>query len=81
VTTPHRPVGADLTRVAVFAVSGASAAVVKRLDHFGVVLVGFGAALAVAVPVTCARGRPAAPVVRVAAHRPVLTASLPTRPS
>jgi hypothetical protein len=72
VTTPHRPVGADLTRVAVFAVSGASAAVVKRLDLFGVVPVGFGAALAVAVPVTW---------VRVVALRRRWSASLPTGPS
>lgn len=36
---------ADLTGVAVFAASGASAAVVKRLDLFGVVFVGFVAAL------------------------------------
>jgi uncharacterized membrane protein YeiH len=36
---------ADLTGVAVFAASGASAAVVKRLDIFGVVFVGFVAAL------------------------------------
>ncbi|RKR90933.1 putative membrane protein YeiH [Micromonospora pisi] len=36
---------ADLLGVAVFAASGASAAVVKRLDIFGVVFVGFVAAL------------------------------------
>ncbi|WP_405112240.1 trimeric intracellular cation channel family protein [Micromonospora sp. NBC_01405] len=36
---------ADLTGVAVFAASGASAAVVKRLDLFGVAFVGFVAAL------------------------------------
>ncbi|MEN3615803.1 TRIC cation channel family protein [Plantactinospora sp. ZYX-F-223] len=36
---------ADLTGVAIFAASGASAAVVKRLDLFGVVFVGFVAAL------------------------------------
>lgn len=36
---------ADLTGVAVFAASGASAAVVKRLDLFGVVFVGIVAAL------------------------------------
>ncbi|MEV1287047.1 trimeric intracellular cation channel family protein [Micromonospora sp. NPDC049679] len=36
---------ADLVGVAVFAASGASAAVVKRLDLFGVVFVGFVAAL------------------------------------
>jgi uncharacterized membrane protein YeiH len=36
---------ADLTGVAVFAASGASAAVVKRLDLFGVIFVGFVAAL------------------------------------
>jgi len=36
---------ADLTGVAVFAASGASAAVAKRLDLFGVVFVGFLAAL------------------------------------
>lgn len=36
---------ADLTGVAVFAVSGASAAVAKHLDAFGVVFVGFVAAL------------------------------------
>ncbi|WP_432957521.1 trimeric intracellular cation channel family protein [Micromonospora haikouensis] len=36
---------ADLTGVAVFAASGASAAVAKRLDLFGVVFVGFVAAL------------------------------------
>jgi uncharacterized membrane protein YeiH len=36
---------ADLTGVAVFAGSGASAAVAKRLDLFGVVFVGFVAAL------------------------------------
>ncbi|WFE34413.1 TRIC cation channel family protein [Micromonospora sp. WMMD975] len=36
---------ADLTGVAVFAASGASAAVVKRLDLFGVVFVGVVAAL------------------------------------
>jgi uncharacterized membrane protein YeiH len=36
---------ADLLGVAVFAASGASAAVVKRLDLFGVVFVGFAAAL------------------------------------
>jgi uncharacterized membrane protein YeiH len=36
---------ADLAGVAVFAASGASAAVVKRLDLFGVVFVGFVAAL------------------------------------
>ncbi|MFK3980427.1 trimeric intracellular cation channel family protein [Micromonospora sp. NPDC050397] len=36
---------ADLLGVAVFAASGASAAVVKRLDLFGVVFVGFVAAL------------------------------------
>jgi uncharacterized membrane protein YeiH len=35
----------DLTGVAVFAVSGASAAVAKHLDAFGVVFVGFVAAL------------------------------------
>lgn len=36
---------ADLTGVAVFAVSGASAAIAKHLDVFGVVFVGFVAAL------------------------------------
>jgi uncharacterized membrane protein YeiH len=36
---------ADLLGVAVFAASGASAAVAKRLDLFGVVFVGFAAAL------------------------------------
>ena len=36
---------ADLIGVAVFAASGASAAVVKRLDLFGVAFVGFAAAL------------------------------------
>ncbi|MBF9130454.1 TRIC cation channel family protein [Plantactinospora sp. S1510] len=36
---------ADLTGVAIFAASGASAAVAKRLDLFGVVFVGFVAAL------------------------------------
>ena len=36
---------ADLTGVAVFAASGASAAVAKRLDLFGVVFVGFVASL------------------------------------
>ena len=36
---------ADLTGVAVFAASGASAAVAKRLDLFGVAFVGFVAAL------------------------------------
>ena len=36
---------ADLIGVAVFAASGASAAVVKRLDLFGVVFIGFAAAL------------------------------------
>jgi uncharacterized membrane protein YeiH len=36
---------ADLTGVAVFAVSGASAAIAKHLDAFGVVFVGFVAAL------------------------------------
>ncbi|MEV4760204.1 TRIC cation channel family protein [Micromonospora sp. NPDC049559] len=36
---------ADLTGVAVFAASGASAAVAKRLDLFGVIFVGFVAAL------------------------------------
>lgn len=36
---------ADLVGVAVFAASGASAAIVKRLDLFGVVFVGFVAAL------------------------------------
>jgi hypothetical protein len=36
---------ADLVGVAVFAASGASAAVAKRLDLFGVVFVGFVAAL------------------------------------
>ncbi|MET0424987.1 MAG: trimeric intracellular cation channel family protein [Actinoplanes sp.] len=37
--------GADLVGVAVFAASGASAAIVKRLDLFGVAFVGFIAAL------------------------------------
>src|ERR1700753_407726 len=37
--------GADLVGVAVFAASGASAGVVKRLDLFGVVFVGVVAAL------------------------------------
>ena len=36
---------ADLIGVAVFAASGASAAIVKRLDLFGVVFIGFAAAL------------------------------------
>jgi uncharacterized membrane protein YeiH len=45
VTTGTALLLADLTGVAVFAASGASAAVVKRLDLFGVVFVGFVAAL------------------------------------
>ncbi|HEX5598877.1 MAG TPA: TRIC cation channel family protein [Micromonosporaceae bacterium] len=44
-TTSTALLVADLTGVAVFAASGASAAVVKRLDLFGVVFVGFVAAL------------------------------------
>ncbi|HEX7746993.1 MAG TPA: TRIC cation channel family protein [Micromonosporaceae bacterium] len=44
-TTSAALLFADLTGVAVFAASGASAAVVKRLDLFGVVFVGFVAAL------------------------------------
>jgi uncharacterized membrane protein YeiH len=45
VTTSTALLLADLTGVAVFAASGASAAVAKRLDLFGVVFVGFVAAL------------------------------------
>jgi uncharacterized membrane protein YeiH len=45
VTTSTALLLADLTGVAVFAASGASAAVAKRLDLFGVVFVGFIAAL------------------------------------
>ncbi|MEV4478574.1 trimeric intracellular cation channel family protein [Micromonospora coxensis] len=44
-TTSTALLVADLTGVAVFAASGASAAVAKRLDLFGVVFVGFVAAL------------------------------------
>ncbi len=44
-TTSTALLVADLVGVAVFAASGASAAVAKRLDLFGVVLVGFVAAL------------------------------------
>jgi uncharacterized membrane protein YeiH len=45
VTTSTALLLADLVGVAVFAASGASAAVAKRLDLFGVVFVGFVAAL------------------------------------
>jgi uncharacterized membrane protein YeiH len=45
VDTGDALVAADLVGVAVFAASGASAAVAKRLDVFGVVFVGFIAAL------------------------------------
>jgi uncharacterized membrane protein YeiH len=45
VTTSTALLLADLAGVAVFAASGASAAVAKRLDLFGVVFVGFVAAL------------------------------------
>ncbi|MBO4206664.1 trimeric intracellular cation channel family protein [Micromonospora echinofusca] len=44
-TTSTALLFADLTGVAVFAASGASAAVAKRLDLFGVIFVGFVAAL------------------------------------
>ncbi|GAB7050809.1 trimeric intracellular cation channel family protein [Catenuloplanes indicus] len=44
-STPSALLIADLTGVAVFAASGASAAIVKRLDLFGVIFVGFVAAL------------------------------------
>jgi uncharacterized membrane protein YeiH len=45
---------ADLVGVAVFAASGASAAIAKRLDLFGVAYVGFVAALsAAAFSATC----------------------------
>lgn len=44
-TTGFGLLGADLVGVAVFAASGATAAVVKRLDLFGVAFVGFVAAL------------------------------------
>lgn len=44
-STPSALLIADLAGVAVFAASGASAAIVKRLDLFGVVFVGFVAAL------------------------------------
>ncbi|MFI7605334.1 trimeric intracellular cation channel family protein [Micromonospora sp. NPDC049366] len=44
-TTSAALLTADLVGVAVFAASGASAAVAKRLDLFGVVFVGFVAAL------------------------------------
>lgn len=44
-TTSTALLFADLTGVAVFAASGASAAVVKRLDLFGVIFVGVVAAL------------------------------------
>lgn len=43
--TPTGLLAADLIGVAVFAASGATAAVAKRLDLFGVVFVGFVAAL------------------------------------
>jgi uncharacterized membrane protein YeiH len=45
VTSGYGLLGADLIGVAVFAASGASAAVSKRLDLFGVAFVGFVAAL------------------------------------
>ncbi|HEX6500045.1 MAG TPA: trimeric intracellular cation channel family protein [Micromonosporaceae bacterium] len=43
--TPTGLLAADLVGVAVFAASGATAAIAKRLDLFGVVFVGFVAAL------------------------------------
>jgi uncharacterized membrane protein YeiH len=45
VTSGYGLLGADLIGVAVFAASGASAAIGKRLDLFGVGFVGFAAAL------------------------------------
>jgi uncharacterized membrane protein YeiH len=45
VTSGYGLLGADLIGVAVFAASGASAAIAKRLDLFGVAFVGFVAAL------------------------------------
>jgi uncharacterized membrane protein YeiH len=45
VTSGYGLLGADLVGVAVFAASGASAAIAKRLDLFGVAFVGFIAAL------------------------------------
>jgi uncharacterized membrane protein YeiH len=45
VTSGYGLLGADLVGVAVFAASGASAAIAKRLDLFGVGFVGFVAAL------------------------------------
>jgi uncharacterized membrane protein YeiH len=45
VTGGYGLLGADLVGVAVFAASGASAAIAKRLDLFGVAFVGFLAAL------------------------------------
>jgi uncharacterized membrane protein YeiH len=45
VTSGYGLLGADLVGVAVFAASGASAAIAKRLDLFGVAFVGFVAAL------------------------------------
>jgi uncharacterized membrane protein YeiH len=45
VTSGYGLLGADLVGVAVFAASGASAAIGKRLDLFGVAFVGFVAAL------------------------------------
>ena len=44
-TSGYGLLGADLIGVAVFAASGASAAIAKRLDLFGVAFVGFVAAL------------------------------------
>jgi uncharacterized membrane protein YeiH len=45
VTSGYGLLAADLIGVAVFAASGASAAIAKRLDLFGVAFVGFVAAL------------------------------------
>jgi Glycine transporter len=56
VTSGYGPLAADLVGVAVFAASGASAAIAKRLDLFGVAFAGFVAALGGAILVTVMRG-------------------------
>jgi uncharacterized membrane protein YeiH len=65
---------ADLIGVAVFAASGASAAVVKRLDLFGVAFVGFAAALGGGILRDLVIG--AAPPLAFADWRYVITAVL-----
>jgi uncharacterized membrane protein YeiH len=55
VTNGYGLLAAGLVGVAVFAASGASAAIAKRLDLFGVAFVGFVAALGGAILVTIFR--------------------------